>query len=339
MNVAAKFSEAARGIEQLIENKPFSINLKEEKTRCEKCKRLLPEKDGICPACVNRNKTLWRVASYLKPYKGRAIALALLSIATTAINLVPPTIQGELIDRVLEPRSDVGLLPQLIGLWLLAMLTGVILQVVSARLTTWLAGHIATDLRAGVYRAVEFLQLQFFDKKQVGANHQSRHAGHRPCLGISGRRAAVLAVECAARDRCDGAFAAHQLAIGARGDVAAANCGFSGHVLLGSHDNALWSRFVALEPLSHPSQRGAHRHSRRESLRAGRPRKREIYPSQHAIESGGHRGRQLLEHRVWRHEFLHRLWARSFTGAWAVISFIAANCRSVIFGALTLIWA
>ncbi len=113
MNVAAKFSEAARGIEQLIENKPFFINLKDEKTRCEKCKRLLPEKDGICPACVNRTKTLWRVASYLKPYKSRAIALALLSIATTAINLVPPTIQGALIDRVLDkdgaPCNQLGL--------------------------------------------------------------------------------------------------------------------------------------------------------------------------------------------------------------------------------------
>ncbi len=31
---------------------------KQERTRCAKCGRLLPEKDGICPACVNRSKTL-----------------------------------------------------------------------------------------------------------------------------------------------------------------------------------------------------------------------------------------------------------------------------------------
>jgi ATP-binding cassette subfamily B protein len=168
MNVAARFSEAARGVEQLIEGKPFSINLKTEKTRCEKCGRILPEKDGICPACINRNATLLRVAGYLKPYKGRAAVLALVSILATAINLVPPYIQGELIDRVLEPREDLMLLPQLIGLWVLALLFAVVVQIVSAQLTTYLAGHIATDLRAGVYRAVEFLQLQFFDKKQVG---------------------------------------------------------------------------------------------------------------------------------------------------------------------------
>ena len=67
--VAAQFSEAARGIEQLAKGEPFSINLKVERTRCAHCNRLLPEKDGICPACVNRSKTLWRIAAYMKPYK------------------------------------------------------------------------------------------------------------------------------------------------------------------------------------------------------------------------------------------------------------------------------
>jgi ATP-binding cassette subfamily B protein len=168
MSVAAQFSEAARGVEQLIEKKPFSINLKTERTNCEKCGRLLPEKDGICPACVNRNVTLWRVARYLGPYKKSAALLALLSFVTTAINLAPPTIQGALIDRVLEPRRDLGLLWQLVGLWVVVLASAVVLQVFSARLTTWLAGQIATDLRADVYRSVELLELQYFDKKQVG---------------------------------------------------------------------------------------------------------------------------------------------------------------------------
>ena len=59
--VAAKFSEAARGIEQLAKGEPLLINLKQERTHCAKCNRLLPEKDGICPACVNRTKTLGRI--------------------------------------------------------------------------------------------------------------------------------------------------------------------------------------------------------------------------------------------------------------------------------------
>src|SRR6185503_10187894 len=55
---AALFSEAARGVEQLARGESLSINLKRERLRCAKCDRLLPEKDGVCPACVNRRKTL-----------------------------------------------------------------------------------------------------------------------------------------------------------------------------------------------------------------------------------------------------------------------------------------
>src|ERR1044072_1384863 len=58
---AHKFSEIARGVEQLAKGEPLLINLKEERLRCVKCNRLLPEKDGVCPACVNRGKTMLRI--------------------------------------------------------------------------------------------------------------------------------------------------------------------------------------------------------------------------------------------------------------------------------------
>ena len=168
LHVAPRFSEAARGLEQLIEGKPLSINLKEKQTRCAKCGRLLPEADGICPACVNRNQTLGRVASYLAPYKKQAIALALTSVLTTVLNLAPPTIQGILIDQVLQKRSNLPLLWVLVAAWVGVLACAIGLQIVSARLTTWLSGHIATDLRSHVYSAMEHLQLGFFDRKQVG---------------------------------------------------------------------------------------------------------------------------------------------------------------------------
>src|SRR6266852_6250053 len=68
---AALFSEAARGIEQLAREEELLINLKRERLRCIKCDRLLPEKDGVCPACVNRRKTLGRILQFLQPYKWR----------------------------------------------------------------------------------------------------------------------------------------------------------------------------------------------------------------------------------------------------------------------------
>ncbi|HZO86829.1 MAG TPA: ABC transporter ATP-binding protein [Chthonomonadaceae bacterium] len=167
--VAAKFSEAARGIEQLAKGEPLLISIKQERTRCPKCNRLLPEKDGICPACINRGKTLLRVARYLKPYRKQAVALALLSLVTTGLNLIPPYIQGTLINKVLEAHRNLGMLWVLMGLWLAVLAVNIGIQIASGRLIAHLAGHIAADLRSSLYRAIEFLQLTYFDKKQVGA--------------------------------------------------------------------------------------------------------------------------------------------------------------------------
>ena len=169
LTVAAKFSEAARGIEQLAKGEPLSINLKQERLRCAKCNRLLPEKDGICPACVNRGRTMLRIGKFLHPYTKQALLLTFISLLTTILNLLPPMIQGQLIDRVLQKHEELPMLWQLMGAWLGVLVVNSGLQILNGRTISFLAGSIAADLRAAVYRSIEFLQLSFFDKKQVGA--------------------------------------------------------------------------------------------------------------------------------------------------------------------------
>ena len=60
--------------------------------RCNlaKSNRLLPEKDGLCPACVKKWDTLKRIAGYLKPYMPRAVVLVLFTVSGTLIELLPP---------------------------------------------------------------------------------------------------------------------------------------------------------------------------------------------------------------------------------------------------------
>ena len=169
LTLAAKFSEAARGIEQLAKGEPLLINMKVERDRCAKCNLLLPEKDGVCPACVNRSKTMMRIGQYLYPYRKQAWLLALMSLVTTLLNLCPPLIQGKLIDTVLKNHRELNTLWILMTCWLGVLMVNATLQILSGRLIAFLAGNIAADLRSSVYRAIEFLQLTFFDKKQVGA--------------------------------------------------------------------------------------------------------------------------------------------------------------------------
>ncbi|HSV75370.1 MAG TPA: ABC transporter ATP-binding protein [Chthonomonadales bacterium] len=168
LTLAARFSEAARGIEQLARGEELLVDLKEERLRCVRCSRLLPERDGICPACVNRGRTLLRVLSFIRPYRAHAVGLALLSLATTALNLAPPLIQRSLIDNVLMARRDVGLLGVLMGVWLGVLAVSVCVQIVYGRLIARVGASIAADIRSRLYRAIELLQVSYFDKKQVG---------------------------------------------------------------------------------------------------------------------------------------------------------------------------
>ena len=169
MTHAAKFSEAARGIEQLAKAEELLVNLKVEQLRCPKCSRLLPERDGVCPSCVNRGRTFMRIMAYLQPYKKQGAVLCGLAIAQAVINLIPPKIQGSIIDGILTTHRNLPSLYWWIGLWLGVVVASTFVQIATGRYVSFLAANIAADMRASVYRAIEFLQVSYFDKKQVGA--------------------------------------------------------------------------------------------------------------------------------------------------------------------------
>jgi len=166
---AQAFGELARGIQQLAKGEEFNVNLVIQKIRCDKCGRLLPEKDGVCPNCINRGKTMLRLGSFLKPYKKKAILLGVYATGSTALALLPPKIQGEILDAFNAGNRDVAPLMQMVGLWALVLVGLACLQVLSGRLNTWLGSNLASDLRTTTYRAIEFLNLAYFDKKPVGA--------------------------------------------------------------------------------------------------------------------------------------------------------------------------
>ncbi|MBS1715431.1 MAG: ATP-binding cassette domain-containing protein [Armatimonadetes bacterium] len=169
LGAAHLFSEAARGIEQLAEGQELSIDLSVEATHCPKCGRLLPEKDGVCPSCINRGRTLLRVAAYLLPYKKQAAWLCLFALTSTGLNLVPPYIQRKVIDGLTSSDLNSGMLLSWVGTWLAVAFCCAGLQILTGRTNAFLAASMAADLRSKVYHAVEMLNVKYFDKRPVGA--------------------------------------------------------------------------------------------------------------------------------------------------------------------------
>ncbi|MFH1570412.1 MAG: ABC transporter transmembrane domain-containing protein [Gemmatimonadota bacterium] len=171
------FSEVARGLEQLRQGEDLRVSPKVERIRCAQCGRLLPERDGLCPACIEKWATLKRICRYMAPYRGRAALLALASLATTAAELAPPLVTRRLIDAVLVPAAgsaapmDQRL--RLLGTLVLALVgirvTSWIAEWVHGWIVVWLGAHATADIRGQLYRRLEMLSLQFYDKRKVGA--------------------------------------------------------------------------------------------------------------------------------------------------------------------------
>lgn len=174
-SVAARFSEMARGIEQLAKGEELAIKLAQEKTRCDNCGRLLPEKDGKCAACVKRMAIFSRVLNFLAPYKLQAFWVTLASLVTAMVaTFAQPFLTLGITDKVLN-IAGIGVakgLPRLefyVGGMLIALLVNTAMQFLKSYNGSFLAANIAKDLRSQTYGALEKLQLNFYDKKQIGA--------------------------------------------------------------------------------------------------------------------------------------------------------------------------
>ena len=186
-SLAEKFSEVARGLEQLRKGEAFLINTQLDRTRCEKCGRLLPEKNGICPACIRRLATLQRIASYLWPYIGYALLLVVISLIEMGAVVIPPMITRHMVDDVLVPKegntASMSERVTLLGLLVLALVGVRVLNSVMewARgwTASWLGARITADIRNRLYQQLELLSLQFYDRRQVGAvmSRVTRDAG------------------------------------------------------------------------------------------------------------------------------------------------------------------
>ncbi|MCK5329142.1 MAG: hypothetical protein KAR36_11090, partial [Candidatus Latescibacteria bacterium] len=164
-----KFSETAKAIEQLAKGEEPAVSTEEDRLRCAKCGRLLPEKNGICPACVKKTAVLKRIAGYIRPYWVRAALLAALSLVITLMQLVPPYLTKILTDRVLIPQTNAALLLRLVFVMIGIGLMRWIGSIAHGWVVAWMSGRVTMDIRAELYRCLERLTLKFYDKREVGA--------------------------------------------------------------------------------------------------------------------------------------------------------------------------
>ena len=172
-----KFAEVAEAIKQLTKGEAPTLPTEMERSRCDSCGRLLPEKDGICPACVKKWDTLKRIISYLAPYRGKVIILMTFAVASPLLNLIPPLIVRYMIDDVLTPlagtvltlREGFGMLILPVLGFLGIMLSTLLFEIIGGFMRADISSETSKDIRTQLFQHVQYMPLRFYGKRQVGS--------------------------------------------------------------------------------------------------------------------------------------------------------------------------
>jgi ATP-binding cassette subfamily B protein len=124
-----------------------------------------------------RITVVWRLLSYLKPYKRRVAGGMAAGVGITMLSLVPPYLTGHVIDQVIRPvqsgmisAGEVAHIAWLVvaGLAAVYVLRQVCLWL-RLNLMAELGEFVARDLRTHLYDHMQKLSVSFFSRKKTGS--------------------------------------------------------------------------------------------------------------------------------------------------------------------------
>ena len=180
-SLTAKFAEVAEGIRQLKEKEPLELPTELEGTHCESCGRRLPDKNGVCAACLKKWQTFRRIVSYMAAYPVRMVITIALTLVSAIFALVPPKVTQYVIDGVLSPGWIGVEIPFIVSTDRFERLGLLIVGLIVVRLLIWVA-EVAMEalsrslglraignLREDLYKAFQLLPIRFYDRRKVGA--------------------------------------------------------------------------------------------------------------------------------------------------------------------------
>jgi ATP-binding cassette subfamily B protein len=110
---------------------------------------------------------LWRLLTYLRPYKLPVFAAFLLIVAMAALDLTGPWLYKIAIDRYIA-RGDVSGLPGVAALYLLALTLAFAVRYAQLYVLAMTGQRVMLDLRRQIYEHLQRLHVGYFDRNPVG---------------------------------------------------------------------------------------------------------------------------------------------------------------------------
>jgi ATP-binding cassette subfamily B protein len=136
-----------------------------------------PIREAQALVSTRKMAVVWRLLSYLKPYKNRVIWGMSAATLVTLLALVPPFLTGHLVDRVIRPVQDGEIkAANVVHVAWLAVLGIAVVHAISKlcvwlrlRLLAVLGELVARDLRNQLFDHLQKLSMSFYSRKKTGS--------------------------------------------------------------------------------------------------------------------------------------------------------------------------
>lgn len=108
-----------------------------------------------------------RIFSYLKPYKLHLFVVFTAIIASSVLGVLPSILTGKMIDEGLY-NKNLDVLIQLVIISFFVLLLSNLISAVETYVNTWVAQHIAFDMKNQMYEHLQKMPQKFFTSNQQG---------------------------------------------------------------------------------------------------------------------------------------------------------------------------
>ncbi len=165
---------------------PHKVDLKlPERQVCPSCGRTIRPRLGVCVACMDKRKILWRLVGLLMPYLRVAGAAFGLLVAGGLLAMLPPLVSRAIFDLVFVPAVDgnvpewsfwysfadpasVTLLLLLSAVTLVLIIVPSLIGAVRDYVFAWLGNRVVVDLSNRVFSHMMRLSLSFYHREETG---------------------------------------------------------------------------------------------------------------------------------------------------------------------------
>ena len=168
-DVAAAYIEAIGRGEDEAEQLEIVKAAYEKKMRvCPKCGRTLIRPGAECIKCQSKGKIVSKLFKYVKPQGVLLIFALIMSMCSTALALLPPSLTQRLVDDVLPNGKQKDLIT-IVLLLLGSYIIGTLLNGFRGYMLRIAGDRIVRYMRNDVYEKAQHLPMKFYDKTSTGS--------------------------------------------------------------------------------------------------------------------------------------------------------------------------